>query len=250
MTSFNQYHDENMVFHKETKLSFSQCNQFQKLKLSELLAITSNAAVEDFNERGLSWQFLKERDFAILVSRLALRIHKMPEANDIISINTWEEAPNGLQLFRKYEILSQNKEKLVTGISSWLVVNPATRRIIKPEMFNLRKTPDFSTPPDSLFCGKIPQEENAALIEERKVRISDLDGNGHVNNSRYADYITDCLPETLQDKPVKDFCINYAKEAKAGQILQLFGAENKIENTFTLIGRQDQNICFESKLYF
>ena len=68
MTSFNQYHDENMVFHKETKLSFSQCNQFQKLKLSELLAITSNAAVEDFNERGLSWQFLKERDFAILVS--------------------------------------------------------------------------------------------------------------------------------------------------------------------------------------
>ena len=250
MVSFRQYHDEKMVFHKEMKLSFSQCDMFQRLKLSELLAITSDAAVEDFNQRGLSWKFLDEHDTAILLSRLAFRIHKMPQTNDTIAVHTWEEAPQGLQLFRKYEITADNGAKLVSGVSSWLVVNPSTRRIIKPALFTLREAPTFSTPLDSLDCGKIQQEEGAVLLEERKVRTSDLDGNSHVNNSRYGDYITDCLPEELQAKQLKDLCINYSKEATPGQTLQLFGAENKEQNTFTLVGKQEQNICFESKLYF
>ena len=80
MISFNQYHDEKLAFHKEMKISFSQCDIFQRLKLSELLAITSDAAVEDFYQRGISWKFLAEKDIAILVSRLAFRLHKIPKS--------------------------------------------------------------------------------------------------------------------------------------------------------------------------
>ena len=250
MISFNQYHDEKLAFHKEMKISFSQCDIFQRLKLSELLAITSDAAVEDFYQRGISWKFLAEKDIAILVSRLAFRLHKIPKADDFITIHTWEEAPKGIQLFRKYEITSKNEKKLVSGVSSWLVVNPTTRKIIKPSLFTLREEPNFSTALNSLDCGKIQQDENASLIEERKVHISDLDGNGHMNNSKYGDYITDCLPENLFEKPVKDFCINYSKEATAKNTLQLFASEDKTQNTITITGKQDQNVCFESKLYF
>ena len=250
MVSFKQYHDEKLYFHKEMKLSFSQCDKFHRLKLSELLAITSDAAVEDFNERGLSWNFLAEHDTAILLSRLAFRIHKMPKTNDIITVHTWEEAPQGLQLFRKYEITGKDDEKLVSGVSSWLIVNPATRRIIKPALFTLREAPTFSTPLDSLECGKIQQDENAAFLEERKVRPSELDGNGHVNNSKYGDYITDCLTEEQQSMQLKDFRLNYAKEATCGQTLKLFKSEDKAQNTITITGKQEQNVCFESVLYF
>ncbi|MBR4823935.1 MAG: acyl-[Spirochaetaceae bacterium] len=250
MVSFRQYHDEKMAFHREMKLSFSQCDQFHRLKLSELLAITSDAAVEDFNERGLSWKFLAEHDTAILLSRLAFRIHKMPKTNDIIAVHTWEEAPQGLQLFRKYEITGKDGKKLVSGTSSWLVVNPATRRIIKPANFTLREAPGFTTPLNTLECGKIQQDENAVFLEERKVRPSDLDGNGHVNNSRYGDYITDCLSEEQLSRQLKDFRLNYAKEATSGQTLQLFASEDKAQNTITITGKQEQNVCFESVLYF
>lgn len=250
MVSFKQYHDDKMFFHKEMKLSFSQCDRFQRLKLSELLAITSDTAVEDYNQRGLSWKFLAEHDTAILLSRLSFRIHKMPKTNDTITVHTWEEAPQGLQLFRKYEITGTDDEKLVSGVSSWLLVNPTTRRIIKPALFTLREAPTFSTPPDSLDCGKIQQDENAVFLEERKVRPSDLDGNGHVNNSKYGDYITDCLTDEQQSMQLKDFRLNYAKEATCGQTLKLYKSEDKAQNTITITGKQEQNVCFESVLYF
>lgn len=250
MTSFKQYHDEKIVFHKEMQLAFSQCNKFQRIKLSELLAITSDTAVEDYNQRGLSWKFLAEHDTAILLSRLALRLHKLPHAHDMITVHTWEEAPQGLQLFRKYEITGNEGEKLVSGVSSWLIVNPSTRRIIKPALFTLRDAPTLTTPLDSLDCGKIQQDENAAFLEERKVRPSELDGNGHVNNSKYGDYITDCLSEEEQSMQLKDFRLNYAKEATCGQTLKLYKSEDKAQNTITITGKQEQNVCFESVLYF
>jgi acyl-ACP thioesterase len=56
----------------------------------------------------------------------------------------------------------------------------------------------------------------------RSVCFTDLDLNGHMNNSRYLDWLMDLLPSDFhRDHPVKDFTLCYMNEAREGQTLDL-----------------------------
>ena len=235
MLELKQWHDENNFFYREFKLYFSQCNINQDIKLAELLAITSDSAVEDYHQRGLTFDFLKERNVAILTSRIAYRFHKMPKCNQIITLKCWEEAPKGLQLTRCYELTDESGEVLVNGFTTWLLVNLENRRIMKPSAFTYREQPTFSTPLKTLDCGKIQIPENL---------------DGHMNNSRYGEYIIDCLPPEFQTRQITDLRLNYAHEVMLGDKLEIFGNLNAGENRVVVIGKEGDNICFESELFF
>ena len=250
MLELKQWHDEKNFFYREFKLYFSQCNINQVIKLAEFLAITSDSAVEDYHQRGITFDFLKEKNVAILTSRIAYRFHKMPKCNQIITLKCWEEAPKGLQLTRCYELTDESGEVLVNGFTTWLLVNLENRRIMKPSSFTYREEPTFTTPLKSLDCGKIQIPENLELLGERKISFSDLDANGHMNNSRYGEYIIDCLPPEFQTRQITDLRLNYAHEAMFGDTLELFGNLNAGENRIVVIGKQGQNVCFESELFF
>lgn len=251
MLTFRQWHNEDCVFHRETKLTFGQCGENHALSLQELLLLTSDTAVEDYHQRGLTWQFLCDHDTAILVSRVSLHILKMPQANELLTIRTWEETPQSIQLARAYEILdTETNETLITGRSTWIVVNLKTRRITPAKQFTLRKAPERTLPFDGIPCGKITLPEQASLLEKRVVRYSDIDGNGHTNNSRYAAYIMDCLPEKYQQLPLADIRINYSKEAVKGGTIEIFGIFDDAERKITVAGKQQNEICFECELYW
>ena len=250
MLELKQWHDEKNFFYRKFKLYFSQCNINQVIKLAEFLAITSDSAVEDYHQRGITFDFLKEKNVAILTSRIAYRFHKMPKCNQIITLKCWEEAPKGLQLTRCYELTDESGEVLVNGFTTWLLVNLENRRIMKPSSFTYREEPTFTTPLKSLDCGKIQIPENLELLGERKISFSDLDANGHMNNSRYGEYIIDCLPPEFQTRQITDLRLNYAHEVMLGDKLEIFGNLNAGENRVVVIGKEGDNICFESELFF
>src|SRR5574344_1985569 len=108
MTTFRQYHDDNLRFYNETKINFCQCDIHSRINFSELLRITTDTAVEDYRQRGLSYEFLSDHHVGILLSRLSFRFHQIPKVNDVITISTWEEKPEMLQLMRAYEITRQD----------------------------------------------------------------------------------------------------------------------------------------------
>ena len=250
MKEYKQWHDENNNFFSEFKIMFGQCNLKHELSLTEILRILSDTAVEDYAQRGMTWQFLDEREVAILLSRASYHFIRRPLSNEEVMIRTWEETPEGLQLTRAYEILDKDHNLLVTGRSTWLVVNPKTRRIMKPSQFDLREAPTRKEPYEGLPCGKIPVPENMEHIDTRPVRFSDLDGNGHVNNSRYGAYTVDALPEELLQRPIKDMKINYSKEAVPGNVIEIYALVSEDKSKITVVGKQDNNTCYECELYF
>lgn len=248
MKTFKQWHEDS-VFFREQDLLFGRCDIQHRMSLSELLLSTSDSAVEDYHTRGISYDVLKENGYAILVSRVSFKIIKMPMANNIITIKTWEEAPSGLQLSRRYEITNPEGQQLVTASSLWILVNPETRRIIKPNQFTLLELPLESTDFSGIPCGKITLPENLQLLDQRTIRYTDLDANGHMNNSRYGAYIMDCLPSEFQSKTMTNFRINYSHEATMGDELQLLGCFDQ-KDKVVIIGKTNQGICFESELYY
>lgn len=242
--SFEQYHDEDGVFHKEFKLTFGQCNKNQKILLSQLLLLTCDTAVEDYRQLGYSWEMLCEHHMFILMSRLSLHVLKMPVTNQCITIETWEEKPDGIQLNRKYRIVdSDSGEVLINGSSSWMVVNTESRRIIPAKKFTLRPAPDKQTEYDGLPLGKIVIPEDCKHLDNRVIRFSDVDANGHTNNSRYGDFIIDALPEDLQNEDFSDIRINYSHEAVLGETLDISAAYK--DNEIIVAGKHGNDTCFE-----
>ena len=94
------FEEDKNIFHVQSNIYFSQCNANKDLSLHELLKITSDIAVEDYRQRGMSRKILKDNGFGILVSRCSYRIHKWPKENQFIEVETWEEKPQALQFMR------------------------------------------------------------------------------------------------------------------------------------------------------
>ena len=253
MNTNRQHHDETGAFHNETMVYFSQCAPNKTLSLCELLRLTSDAAVEDFSERGMSREELAQKGVAILVSRVSFRMHRVPRENERIAIHTHEEKSEPLQFVRAYEIDSASGERLVSGISSWLLVDVEAHRILPIKTFDemkMREPTDRESAHDCLPYKKIKPPEGLSLLDERVIKYSDLDSNGHTTNSRYGAFVADALPPALRDAAFTDFRLNYAKEAKLGEKLSVFGKIDDGARKITLVGRTEQGVSFESELYW
>ena len=152
---------------------------------------------------------------------------------------------------RAVEIETLDGEKLVSGITAWLLVDLNNRRILPIKKFDemgLRTPTLKKTEHDCLPYGKIQLPEDAVLLDERFIKYTDLDANGHTNNSRYAAFAVDSLPAEFQGIEFKDVRINFAKEAMLGQKVQVFGKIDKEAKKIILVGKTESGTSFEAEL--
>ncbi len=100
---------------------------------------------------------------------------------------------------------------------------------------------------NSVPIGKITYSE-LVYLGDRKVRISDLDINGHMYNAVYSDIAIDYISKQHYEKNVENFRINYIQEAKFEDTISIYG-EFK-DNIIVIIGKIQDKICFETELIF
>jgi hypothetical protein len=85
--------------------------------------------------------------------------------------------------------------------------------------------------------GSLPPKE-LRLSRQRTVCFTDLDRNGHMNNTRYLDWIDDLLPSAFHEaNPATEFTVCYLSEAREGDELQLQW-DTPEEGTFVVEGRR------------
>ena len=251
MITQKQWYDEDgITFHAEHKVQFSQSDSNKRLSFYDLLKVTSDMAVEDYAQQGMDRDTLTKHGYAILVSRTAFRFHRFPRENENYVFTTYEEKAEPLQLVRAYEFTTPEGEALITGISSWILVDPVAHRIIPTKKFDMRKPVETQKEHDCLNYGKIHIPEDLEKWDERFIKYSDIDGNNHVNNARYGAFVADSIPPDLRQANFTDFRLNYAKEAKLGQKLEIFGKHNESEKKLTIIGKTEEGVSFESELFY
>lgn len=79
-------------------------------------------------------------------------------------------------------------------------------------------------------------------VGSRLMRYSDVDINGHVNNSRYADFACDALPLTSfqENQFISSMQIGYLAECRPGEVLELF--RNEGEDVQFVRGKGDDGV--------
>ena len=223
MKDFKQYLMDDGYFRQE-ELIFADCDRNQRARVSTFLSKAAAFAGYDYDARGLDHEKLYAMREVFLLSRIAMRIHRCPMAQEVLDISTWENGARGAHMQRVYELADQSGEVCVSIRSEWILIDPETRRIMRPETFTAKKLGVCTKPIDCPEPKKVMlPKEGLEDLGSRVIRWSDLDGNGHVYSGNYGDIVWDALPEDLQERVPEEFYINYSKEATLGQELKLRG---------------------------
>ncbi len=246
---FRQWSREN-GYGRQEALAFPDCDRNLQVRIGSLLTKMAVFGGYDYDARGLGHEKLLGMRMVFLLSRAALRVHRRPVAGEVLTIDTWEDTAKGPHMRRVFEMRDSGNHLCVSAKSDWLLVDPVSRKILRPAAFAAIRTPPPC--PKDIDCpdpGKIRlPRENLQDLGDRRIRWSDLDGNGHLFSGNYADIVWDALPSSLQPRGVETFAINFNREATLDQVLRLTGQES--ENTYRMEGTGPTGSCFTAEIVF
>ena len=248
MEDFKQRLYENGYFRQE-ELVFWDCDRDQRVRVAALLSRLGAFAGYDYDARGLTHEVLWASREVFLLSRASMRIHDCPRAGDVLDITTWEAGSKAAHMRRFYEMKDQAGRVRVAAKTDWILVDPVTRKILRPSAFTAKPLMSSDRPLDCPEPRKLvlPAGEREDL-GTRRVRWSDLDGNGHLFSGNYGDIVWDALPEDLQPRTPREFHINYSREAVLGDELRLEGCRNGADCFVEGLG--PQGVCFTALCVF
>ncbi len=165
-----------------------------------------------------------------------VEVIKRPKYGDEVVIKTWGRNAIKCFSYRDFE-LYVNGELYVKATSKWVLFNIKTKKYenISEELLKLYGNDDSK----STFEEKELKHLNPLDTYEKKekiiIRKSDLDFNGHVNNVKYFDYLTDYA----DIKEYDNFRITYRKEIKFDDIVYLCQSRSEEKDLYAIIDKEN-----------
>lgn len=203
------------VWHQRYDVNTLVLDARKRLGLTGLLNILQDAAWLHASHLGWGYEDLIRHGTIWVLARQKLVMADWPGWRDTVTIRTWARPSSGALAVREYEILAGD-DKLGECTTSWLILDVETRRPKKLD----RVWHDSVCRKDGhlrIEAQKIAQRTDLAPGTVFAVHDSDLDINGHVNNTRYAAWATDCLTaEELATLRIAEYEVNFLAESRVG----------------------------------
>lgn len=209
-----------MIFEKQYNIDAIHLDCFGRTKPSALLLFAQEAAGAHCFELCVDWDTLAKRNLFWAVLRHKVLISRLPAAGDTVTVKTWPMPTTRVAFPRSTIGYDQNGQEVFRSISIWVLMDTKTRSMVLPGKSGIQLTGTLRG--DELA---VPANLHPAVLENcstRQVLYSDLDRNGHMNNTRYLDWIDDLLnSEFHAAHPVRELTVCYLSEAKEGDKLEL-----------------------------
>lgn len=178
-------------------------------------AAALGVAVERLAPLGLAW----------VLSRLRAHFSGTLAWQDTYVVETWPVAIEGLRALRDFVIEDGSGATIGAATSAWLIVDGARRRPVRLPEF-VREIP-CPTRERALVdaLGTIPDPGPEAVRLRLTARRSDCDLNGHVNNTRYAEWLVEGWPENLwHEGALREVELAFLAECREGEAVLLESA--------------------------
>ena len=156
-----------------------------------------------------------------ILARVWYRVTRPLHAGERLTISTWHRGASSLIVYRDYDLKVGN-ETVGEAVAAWVVADIDNRKMLRPSSI---ENIAISTPPEQvkdrqLRLIRCPKEKKH--VYDRTVRYSDLDVNGHMNNTRYADVLVDALTaQEMEGRFISELQLNYSQECKAGETMEI-----------------------------
>lgn len=156
-----------------------------------------------------------------ILARVWYRLSRPIHAGEIMRVDTWHRGASGIIFNRDFDIFVGD-EHVGEGVSAWVVADIEDRKMLRPSSIDTIAGAKVSDRAKDRQLKLIREPKEKVQSYQRTVRYSDLDVNGHMNNTKYADVLMDVFaPEELEGKFISQMQLNYSQECRIGETLDI-----------------------------
>ena len=193
---------------------------FGRLKASNILFLAQDIAGRHCNELDVDYDTLAQKRMFWVITRHRVQITRMPMSGETIRVETWPMPTTRVAFPRSVVAYDANGNECFRSITLWVLMDLDSRSMILPGKSGISVDGQLRGNELDSPLGLVPKDH--AIARSRNVCFTDLDRNGHMNNTRYLDWIYDLLPSVFhQNHSPVEFTICYLSESMEGQQLDM-----------------------------
>ena len=220
-------------------------------KASALLGHIQEAATQAAEHGGFGRDMTTDGYHAFwMLTRVWYQLRRPLRWEEPLTIRTWHREDKGATMYRDYDLFVDG-EPVGECVSAWVLASLDTRQIIRLATVHELDGTGGGELCKSKKLSKLRLPQDLELAGRRKLRYSDTDLNGHVNNTRYADFACDALElEGLpEDRFLAEMQIGYLAECRPGDRLDI-QVGGKGDSRYVCGVDESGKSRFESALFF
>lgn len=233
------------IYTRDWKVLASDVDRYQHLRMSRIFQLLQELSIAHTEELGFPRETTLDRGMLWVISRMQVELMRPISYDEKICMTSSPEKMLHMIYPRRYEILDQKGETIGRAIALWMLIDSVSRRFCMPGTSHViidGPEPDKEQSYPEGLPSFEPLKETA-----HTVTYSELDLNGHVNNTRYLNWIDDLLPDTYHKKgSIRSIQLNFQKEIQADTRVTL--AERIEGPSFSVAGiLPNGNLAFQAK---
>ena len=193
---------------------------FGRLLPSKILYLMQEVAGNHFAGLSMDYETLAQRGLFWAITRNKVQITRLPMRGETIRLETWPMPTTRVAYPRSIVAYDESGNEVFRSITLWVLMDLHNRSMVLPgksgiEVAGTLRGKELASPmglPSKILANH----------RSRQVSFTDLDRNGHMNNTKYLDWIYDLLPTAFhKDHSIREFTLCYLNEAREGQTLTL-----------------------------
>lgn len=224
-----------LTYQMKMKIPFDMADMNGHIKLPDVILLSLQVSGMQSIELGVSDKAILENyNLVWIITDYDIEVDRLPRFAEEITIETEALSYNRLFCYRRFTIYDETGQELIHMMATFVLMDRDSRKVHAVE-------PDIVAPYQSDFDKKLIRGPKYANLEEPiskdyHVRFYDLDMNGHVNNSKYLDWIFEVMgADFLTQYIPKKINLKYVKEVRPGGVItsavERTGLESKHEIT-------------------
>ena len=207
---------------KEQTIFTSTCDHNGKISLPSVFSIFMDLATEHGTAIKLGANDLLAKGCIWVISKTKIQFHKLPKFMDKVELETWPEKPGAIRCNRYYKI-SKDNEILIEGKSEWAIINFESQRLTKiSEVYPTELTHREDKVADAPFVRINDDYNDAEILENYKIRSTDIDTSKHMNNAAYVKMIFGAFStKELENMDIKEIDVLFKSQSFEGETLKI-----------------------------
>ena len=208
------------IYAQEFEITDLHVDCFGRLLPGKILFLMQEVAGNHFAELSMDYDSLAKRGLFWAITRNKVQVTRLPMRGETIRLETWPMPTTRVAYPRSIVAYDEAGNEVFRSITLWVLMDLNNRAMVLPGKSGIE------------VAGTLRGNELAAplglpvktLINQcsRNVCFTDLDRNGHMNNTKYLDWIYDLLPASFhREHCIREFTLSYLNEAREGQPLTL-----------------------------
>lgn len=211
-----------LITSKEFEVNYYEIDYKKRALITTLMNYFEDVSIKQSEDLNVGLHYLSEKKLGWVLYKWDIKIERYPNFGEKIIARTMPLSSRKFYAYRKFDILDEQGNTIVTADSIWFLIDMEKRKAIRitDEMKEAYELEDTKTDPFDIK--KIIKSENTDFEKLFNVRYSDIDTNRHVNNVKYADWAIETVPiDTILACTLKKINITYEREAKYGNMIKV-----------------------------